>query len=266
MRKQFYSAMILICVIGLSACTLPNLYDVDLPSQAQEDTMEQPPDNINTSEISEYVERLTESNTTPVKPVFTFEDVDIKAGKNNIYCINNYTSEDKITFAWYIVNKETQQPIYKEPYNESNEFCYEAADEGIYQIVAYIRQGDDRTSIIAGEYSFDSESGVVILSSEPVSSLKDFSESDISVEIDENNVILTNHYDGGDITFAWYLIDTDKNEAVLKESYTAERSYKISLTSPGNYRVDAFVRNSNNERNTIIAVTFSFDGKNITLK
>lgn len=260
MGKRFYIQLLLLCLLILSGCTLPNLYDVDLPDQEKAEAVEKQVSNLED-------EKKVSSDTESASAVdFTAADIVIRADKNKIYCVNNYTSDKEIAFAWYIVNKETQQPVHKEAYQKENEFHYEASENGVFQIVAYIKQDDSRTSIIAGEYSFDSEKGVNILELEPTTTLEDFSSSDIKADIDGTNIILTNNYQESKITYAWYLIDTDSNKAILKESYSENNIYEITPVSPGNYRIDAFIRNGNDERKSVTAFTFSFDGKNILAK
>lgn len=264
MKKLSYILIFIICTLVASGCTLPNLYDVDLPDQTQGIITEQPSTAAKDTASIDNAENAPSAAASGI--ILSVDDVVITTENNTLHCVNHYTSDKKTTFAWYIVEQETQQPIHKEPYQESNEFFYKAVDEGTFQIVAYIRQGDDRTSVIAGEYTYDAEAGLILLSLDSGYALENFTASDISVNTDGNDIILTNHFNENNITFAWYLIDAAKNQAVLKESYSAENTYKITLTDPGSYRIDAFIRNKNNERKSVIAAVFSFDGENITLE
>lgn len=93
----------------------------------------------------------------------------------------------------------------------------------------------------------------------------DFTSEDFDIKIENKSVIITNKYVNDDITYAWYVIDNNTNEAIIKESYTASNFYKFSPTIAGTFKIQSYIKDRNGNRKSIIAITISYDGEKITL-
>ncbi|WP_252247357.1 alginate lyase family protein [Clostridium sp. ZBS4] len=55
------------------------------------------------------------------------------------YKFINNCKDDKFSYAWYVIDKNTNSPIYKTEFTKSNVFKYNFADKGEYLIRAYIK-------------------------------------------------------------------------------------------------------------------------------
>lgn len=144
MKKKLYILESVLLCFMVTGCRLPNLYDVELPEYQNEEA-------DNGEEVPEELPETPESTIG-----YTPDLISVDVKDNEICCVNQYTSDEELSYAWYVVDKKSQTAVHKEPYQAENEFVYSVTEEGTFQINAYIRFADDsRYVITAAEFTYD---------------------------------------------------------------------------------------------------------------
>lgn len=237
--KKIYIAITIFSFVFLSGCTLPNLYDVQLP-----DTQNESNDITGTIPIAE----------------FTSNNINIEIHGKNVICTNTYSSEENIMYAWYVIQAKDGSPILKSNYSKSNSFTYEPEISGSYQIIAYIRYPDSsRIFVKTQTFSYDSEYDRILVE-ENATDISAFTSESFEVKISQNTIFLENKFSASDILYAWYVIDLNSNLPIVKENYSESNVYKYEVLSRGNYKIEAFIKFNNGERKSVPAIEFSYDG------
>lgn len=229
----------LIAFLFLSGCTLPNLYDVQLPDMQNETS-----ENVSAAE-------------------FTSANIKVKIKNEEIICTNTFVSKEKIMFAWYIVQADNSTPVYKSDYIKSNSFTYSPKVSGTYQIIAYIRYPDStRTSVKAQIFSYNSEYKQIIIF-ENATDISAFTSESVEIEVTDNRIRLENKLPISDLSYAWYVIDTDSNRPIIKENYSNNNVYEYEVLKQGNYKIEAFIKTKTGDRKSAIIIEFSYDGSKL---
>lgn len=171
-----------------------------------------------------------------------------KVNDNTFEFFNNYTAGGA-SYAWYVIDKNSAQAVYKSEYSEKNSFVYSFEKEGAFFIRAYAKdQYDQRKQKVICSITYDSQNNQWVNNTVdyPYLNLKYNGQS--YEHISDNKYRFTVDYDySWNSQILWYIY---KNGAGF-DSFTTqnEKSMEYEFVEPGKYTVMYYLKtpNGNNE-------------------
>lgn len=85
------------------------------------------------------------------------------------------------------------------------------------------------------------------------------SNDNITVSQENNKFEFTNNCVNENFMYAWYVIDSDKNEVVEKFDYSYENNIKYEFNKKGNYFIRSYIKNEKGQKKWDIIAKISYD-------
>lgn len=175
------------------------------------------------------------------------KDVSVnKIGKNEFEFINNNIGDD-LSYAWYVIDKDASNVIYKTDYTEENKFIYEFDDGKEYIIKSYVKNksGQRKQAIIADiAYNSENKEWTDDTKKYPYLNLEYNGQS--YKKISDNSYEFTVDYNYSlNSSISWYVY---YNGSYLSSSSTYnEKTIQFDFNQPGKYTVIYYLRTSNGD-------------------
>jgi|GEM_PF-1967656 Heparinase II/III-like protein. len=149
---------------------------------------------------------------------------------------NTCTNED-FSYAWYVIDEETNQPVEKSDYSKDNTFEYEFKENGTYLVKAYIKNsaGQKKYKII-GEIAYDEKAQKFVNISKDYPYMNLVYNGQAYKNIGGNKYLFNVEYDYSlDSSITWYIYRDGSYVDTIKTDNTDKLEYEFTL--PGDYTI-----------------------------